>query len=164
MVRVKARGRLVGKHEPWGPGQRKRDQYPLALSHRQLLGAVAKPVAEAKFGQQRLDALCASRLPPIISFIEALVIARAPGCRLLGCITIPSVFSRKSPASRRDMPRTSFPPTRMLPLSGRRRPAIKWIRVVLPDPDGPYSATISPGSMVIETPSTARIGLSLPTR
>jgi hypothetical protein len=40
---------------------------------------------------------------------------------------------------------TSRPPTRSRPAVGRTNPAIARKAVVLPEPDGPISAMISPG-------------------
>src|SRR5437763_9025002 len=48
-------------------------------------------------------------------------------------------------------PVTSRPPNQTWPCSGISRPARMRSKVVLPDPDGPSSATNSPSSIVSET-------------
>src|SRR5215469_6747362 len=52
---------------------------------------------------------------------------------------------------------TSRPAKRIVPASGRLRPATQRSRVVLPQPLGPSSATISPSAMPRETPSSAKV-------
>ena len=52
--------------------------------------------------------------------------------------------------------RTSFPAITICPLSGDSRPATDRSSVVLPQPEGPSSAIISPGATSRETPSSAR--------
>src|SRR3954451_5597896 len=49
------------------------------------------------------------------------------------------------------------PATVTVPLVGRSKPAISASSDDLPEPDGPVSATSSPGSSVSDTPSTATI-------
>jgi hypothetical protein len=48
-----------------------------------------------------------------------------------------------------------WPATVTVPLVGRSRPAIMFSSVDLPLPDGPITATASPGAICMLTPSTA---------
>src|SRR5690349_24891879 len=50
------------------------------------------------------------------------------------------------------------PSTSTVPVVGRSRPPISDSSDVLPEPDGPVSATNSPGSSVSETSATATTG------
>ena len=50
----------------------------------------------------------------------------------------------------------------MLPLVGRSRQPIKFMKVDLPEPDGPMTETNSPRSIDTVTPSSART-VSVPT-
>ena len=61
-------------------------------------------------------------------------------------------------ASRSDSEEMSRPLTSTDPLVGSSSAATISSSVVLPEPLGPYSATISPGATDSETPSTARTG------
>ncbi|GCC48728.1 hypothetical protein chiPu_0032652, partial [Chiloscyllium punctatum] len=53
-------------------------------------------------------------------------------------------------------PTTERPPIRMSPSSGSNMPAIIRSSTVLPLPDGPNTATISPGSTASDNPSAGR--------
>ena len=68
----------------------------------------------------------------------------------------PSSARRKCEASPSDSEDTSRPPINTAPEVGSSSVAIINKSVVLPDPLGPYSATISPGATDSDTPSTAR--------
>ncbi len=50
----------------------------------------------------------------------------------------------------------SSPAKRMLPATGSAIRSTVWIAVVLPEPDSPTIASISPRSTLNDTPSTAR--------
>jgi hypothetical protein len=50
------------------------------------------------------------------------------------------------------------PNTDTVPVSGRVRPSIMSIVVVLPAPFGPSNATVSPGAMIRSIDRTARTG------
>ena len=76
--------------------------------------------------------------------------------------TLPATVSHsKSAPCWNTMPRsapgpvTAFPPTVTVPRVGRRKPATMFKSVVLPQPDGPSTATISPAPIVSETRSSA---------
>jgi hypothetical protein len=68
----------------------------------------------------------------------------------------PNSESLKFDASRSDSEDTSRPPITTRPLVGSSSVATINSSVVLPDPEGPYNTTISPGETASETPSTAR--------
>ncbi len=68
----------------------------------------------------------------------------------------PSSESLKCEASRSESEETSRPPIRTVPAVGASSVATISSSVVLPDPEGPYRATISPAATFSETPSTAR--------
>jgi|HubBroStandDraft_2_1064218.scaffolds.fasta_scaffold09401_2 hypothetical protein len=51
----------------------------------------------------------------------------------------------------------SLPSTRTAPVSAVSKPATMRRAVVLPQPEGPSSATSSPGAISIESPSSARV-------
>ena len=92
------------------------------------------------------------------SFSTALSIAVTPGSRSKFWRMKPSSERRKCEASRSESEETSRPPISTAPLVGCSSVATISSSVVLPDPLGPYSATISPGSTFSDTPSTARTG------
>jgi hypothetical protein len=92
------------------------------------------------------------------SFSTALSIALTPGSRSKLWRMKPSSMSRKRDASRSLSEEMSRPPISTVPEVGASSVAIISSSVVLPDPLGPYSATISPGSTRSDTPSTARTG------
>src|SRR6266705_2675013 len=52
-------------------------------------------------------------------------------------------------------PTRLWPRSRMSPASGASAPAMQWKSVVLPEPFGPISPTISPASTVMSTPASA---------
>ena len=52
---------------------------------------------------------------------------------------------------------TCSPATRTVPLNGNCRPVASFIRVDLPQPDGPTTAANSPRFTRIERPSTASV-------
>ena len=79
------------------------------------------------------------------SFSIALSIALTPGSRSKFWRMKPSSASRKCEASRSDSEETSRPPISTVPAVGASSVATISSSVVLPDPLGPYSATISPG-------------------
>jgi hypothetical protein len=56
-------------------------------------------------------------------------------------------------------PESGRPPTSTVPAVGLSSPARCHSRVVFPAPDGPSSATISPGSMTRSTPLSAATSL-----
>jgi hypothetical protein len=85
-----------------------------------------------------------------------LSIALTPGSRSKFWRMNPSSARRKCEASLCDSEDTSRPPISTAPPVGSSSVAIISSRVVLPDPLGPYNATISPGATDSETPSTAR--------
>ena len=53
---------------------------------------------------------------------------------------------------------TSKPATRTVPVVGRSRVPMMWSREVLPDPDGPTTATSSPAATVTDTALSASTG------
>ena len=63
------------------------------------------------------------------------------------------------PMSRREAgtDEMSLPSTRTVPTSAVSKPATMRSAVVLPQPDGPSSATSSPGAMSMDSPSSARV-------
>ena len=73
--------------------------------------------------------------------------------------TMPTSLRRYAASSSDDIFARSRPWTSTEPEVGRSSPAIKFSSVDFPEPDCPSKATNSPGSMVSETPSTARIRL-----
>ena len=77
--------------------------------------------------------------------------SRAPSGRRAGRRTA----SSRRPARTGPPSTGSSPKTETVPLSGRRRPRIISIVVVLPAPLGPSRATTSPAAMLRSTPSTA---------
>ena len=50
---------------------------------------------------------------------------------------------------------TTWPATWTVPLNGNCRPVASFIKVDLPQPDGPTTAANSPSSIAIDSPSTA---------
>ena len=68
----------------------------------------------------------------------------------------PNSASLKFEASRSESEATSRPPISTAPDVGSSNVATINSSVVLPDPLGPYRATISPAATCSETPSTAR--------
>jgi hypothetical protein len=62
---------------------------------------------------------------------------------------------RTADRSRFDKRETSRPFMRYVPAVGRSRQPIRCMKVDFPDPDGPVSATNSPGSIDSETPRSA---------
>ena len=70
----------------------------------------------------------------------------------------PKLGEPEMEASRSDSDATSRPPIRTVPAVGSSSIAIINNNVVLPEPLGPYNATVSPGATVNDTPSTARTG------
>jgi hypothetical protein len=62
---------------------------------------------------------------------------------------------RRSGGVQLPLPATHFPATSISPASGSSKPAIRRSSVVLPQPDGPRSATNSPRSMQSRASSTA---------
>ena len=85
-------------------------------------------------------------------------IALTPGNRSKFWRMKPSSVSLNRDASRSDSAEVSRPPISTVPDVGASSVAIINSSVVLPDPLGPYSATISPARTVSDTPSTARTG------
>ena len=85
-------------------------------------------------------------------------IALTPGSRSKFWRMKPSSESRNWEASRSDSEETSRPPIEIVPEVGSSSVATISSSVVLPEPLGPYSATISPAATVSDTPSTARTG------
>jgi hypothetical protein len=63
------------------------------------------------------------------------------------------------PMSRREAgtDEMSLPSTRTDPVSAVSKPATMRSAVVLPQPDGPSSATSSPGAISMDSPSSARV-------
>ena len=63
------------------------------------------------------------------------------------------------PMSRREAgtEEMSLPSTRTDPVSADSKPATMRRAVVLPQPDGPSSATSSPGAISMDSPSRARV-------
>lgn len=126
-----------------GPG----DGEPLALAARELRGVVADEGVHA-LGQGRhmLTRLAASR--------QAVTRARSTLpeghiARAMLSLTSPRPGSpwQIAPAMRADAHcARSWPSRRMCPSLGRTNRSNRLTRVVLPEPEGPTSATISPGA------------------
>src|SRR6185312_6302473 len=83
------------------------------------------------------------------------------GSRLLAgfCSRRPTSRSRMLVSARPLNPESGRPPTSTVPAVGLSSPARCHSRVVFPAPDGPSSATISPGSMTRSTPLSAATSL-----
>ena len=143
--RVEVAGRLVGEDDQRPLGDRARDRDPLALASGELRRAVGEPVAEPDALERRAapPARRSRRRTPVYSIpvatlssavIDVLEVER-PGRRSRS-------GGRAAPRARGPRPSpTSRPATRTSPLVGRSSvPRIVSI-VVLPDPDGPTTAT-----------------------
>ncbi len=75
------------------------------------------------------------------------------------CWNTNPMLAARSPAScRSSSPATSRPVTRTRPADGRSRVPARCSSVVLPDPDGPTTATSSPAATSRLTPSSAVTG------
>ena len=136
--------RLVQQQHARAHGHRARQCHALALAAGELGGALLLQAAQAHQVDQLADARAAPRR------------ARCRGCAGHSrCWLPPSSAERArssgTPCRRRAAPPaapvTSWSPKRMRPpASGDSRPAIRRSRVVLPQPEGPSSASTSPGS------------------
>jgi len=84
-----------------------------------------------------------------------------PGSRLLAgfCSRRPTSRSRMLVRARPLNPESGRPPTSTVPAVGLSSPARCHSRVVLPAPDGPSRATISPGHSTRSTPRSAATSL-----
>ncbi len=71
----------------------------------------------------------------------------------------PTVFERQRASSVCPMVAMSRPPMTIRPRVGESIPAIRFRSVVLPEPDGPISATYSPSGMSSWMPM--RTGISI---
>ena len=156
--RVEVAGRLVGQDErrvgDQGPGHRD----PLLLTAGELAGPVLDPVGEA-------DPVEGGEGPFLAdgSFdagVDERELDVAPGveseARRLNCWkTKPIRRFRTWARSSSDMALTSSPASRNVPEVGTSRQPRMCMRVDLPEPDGPMTATYSPASMVKETPRSA---------
>jgi hypothetical protein len=77
------------------------------------------------------------------------------GTRLKNWKTNPVFWRRSFVAASSPRRLTTAPSRTTSPDVGRSRPPRRWRRVLFPDPDGPMTATNSPGSTASDTPRTA---------
>ncbi len=66
----------------------------------------------------------------------------------------PTLWLRQEARSLSESWATSVPATTTLPEVGRSIPAMRFSRVVLPEPEGPMSATNSPSGIETSIPSS----------
>ena len=158
---VQVAGRLVGQHDRRLAGDRPGDRHPLPLAAGQLGGPGAQLVAEPDPVQRgRRPARGAGPGPP------RRTAARRPRCparsgarpgRTAGTRTRCSPPAAR-PAAGRPALLTSRPATRTVPAVGRSRVPARCSSVLLPDPDGPSTATSSPAATDRVTPRRAGTG------
>ena len=85
------------------------------------------------------------------------------GSRLKNWKTKPMCSRRSSVTSRSVSPETSLPPIETVPVVGSSSAARMCINVDLPDPEGPMTATSSPGGITVrETPRSASTAVFSP--
>ena len=155
---VEVAGRLVGEDQARVVRERAGDRDALALAHRQPLRRVLDAVGEPEPREPRRRLLARrAGAEAVGEQLQRGVVDRRDGRHQVeGLEHEPersggSGRSRRARGSRRCARRTA---RRRDP--GASSPAASSSNVVLPDPLGPYSATISPGATVSETPSAAR--------
>lgn len=82
--------------------------------------------------------------------------------RLKNWKTTPMLRRRRTAQRASRYSSTRSPPIHSFPLSGRWRPPMRWSRVDFPAPEGPVTATNSPGRTDRSTPRTACTGTPSP--
>jgi hypothetical protein len=131
---IELAGRLVGEQQARTVGQGDREGQPLPLAGGEPVRAGTQ-MAAAGEPDEGQDLARVREAPPSSTTptAEARMVASSAGLAL--------VMSR--------------PPTTSRPAAGVNRPPKTDISVDLPDPDGPTSATDSPGAMSRSTPARA---------
>ena len=159
---VQVAGRLVGEQEGRPVDERAGERHPLLLAGGQLVGTVALLARRGRPPPGR-RAIAADSSRPSGSRAghdegQAHVLARREriGTRLKNWKTKPVLrpaeLRRRVVAEPADRRRRRGRPRRSV---GRSSPPRRWRSVLLPEPDGPITATNSPGSTASDTPRTA---------
>ena len=159
-LRVEVPGRLVGEHQLRVGRQRERDQHALALAHRELLGAVLQPVAEPQLLQQRFDRVaCAPRMLDQQQLQRGVLDRPRPGDQVVRLADDPELAQAVLVASPCGTSwTTSRPSTSTLPLSGAAARRSAPAASSCPSRWGRTARRTRPAAILIDTPSTARIG------
>ncbi len=136
--------RLVEQHDVGVDRERARDREPLTLAARQRRGVRVAVVGQADGGEQLVDARIGD---PGGACGQQHVLVRGDHSSSRGCWKTIPIDGAVPPA------RPSVP-SETVPESARSRPATRLRIVVLPQPEGPTSATSSPASTRSEKPSS----------
>ena len=160
MPRIEVAGGLVGQEERGFAHQRTGDRDPLALTAgqrpRPVCGAVLEPDGLHGCGGS-LQAVGGGD-PPVEESVRDVLQHRAVGSRWNCWKTKPRPCERMPDSSASASPSTDVPATRTVPAVGRSSVPATASRVDFPDPDGPVTATNSPGSTVSDTSRSATTG------
>ncbi len=144
---VEAGERLVEQDHAWLRGERPGQGDPLLLASRQRAGHPRRPCRRARRGRARR---CCAR-HALRRGERRSRHCRRPSCE--GTALLPGTPSRRA-VSRPATPRpevTSRSPMTIRPAVGVSSPAMQRSNVVLPHPDGPRRARISPATTPSET-------------
>src|SRR5215213_13995 len=147
---VEVAGRLIGPHDRRPRRQRPGHRDPLLLAAGQLIGPVPGAVTEPN-PLQHLDRAPPRLLgshPPSSSGSSTFSAAVNTGIRLNAWKMNPIEVARWVVRSASDIANRSWPATSTRPPSMSSSPDRQFNKVVLPDPDGPITATISPSPTV----------------
>ena len=141
---VEGPGRLVAEEDLRAIGQRARYRDPLAFAARELLdrevGAMRETDAIEEAGRRARVARPRRTLRPIIGS-STFSTAESVGIRLWSWKTKPISRRRAGGRDRRPGLLISVPPIASLPAVGRSSAPRRFKSVVLPEPDGPTTAT-----------------------
>ena len=151
-------GRLVGEDERGLRHERARERDPLLLAAGQLRRLVAQPMPESEPLELRGRRACRSRRGTPwysrgVATLSTAVVPRQQVVALEDEADRPAADPRqRAVVEAPDVGAVELVPARAL---GRSRQPMMLIIVVLPEPDGPTMATISPRSTVIDTSRSA---------
>ena len=153
-LRVESAGRLIGEHQPAVADQSAGDSYALLLTAGHLVREAAEQSANPTSASAATAILRARRtlMPSSSSGRATFSAGGEAGQQVQVLENVTDTASPHAGSSRRS--RSPTPPsTTTSPLVGRSRPPARLSRVDLPEPDGPITATSSPGATVRLTPS-----------
>jgi hypothetical protein len=159
-VGVELAGRLVDEQQAGRGGDAHRERGPLAGARRQVVDLRARPAPEADQVEDplrvvELDAGGVRRAARWASQTLRCSVAYGKRLRAAPCSTTPiSVPRSREISASVSLPR-SYVPTLTRPADGRISPPSNATSVDLPEPDGPTSASISPGLIDRSTPESA---------
>src|SRR5690606_31720329 len=144
--RVERTGGLVGQQQPAVADEGARDRHPLTFAAGEVVGEMCRTVGKAELAQKLprggVGGPAADPVQPQGS--ATFSVAVRPGRRLKSWKTKPMNRRRSAAFSSRDIPASGRPATRTSPSVGVWRVPAMASSVLLPDPLGPITATISP--------------------